>query len=355
MTRPLIVRRLGRVEYEDGLAMQHALFDARHAGAVADTLLLLEHPPVLTLGRGADGHNIVAPPDRLAAEGIEIFETDRGGDVTYHGPGQLVGYPILDLKPDRQDVRRYVRELEEVLLRTLATYGVTGGRIPKWTGVWIGEETDPAARKIAAIGVHLARWITTHGFALNVTTNLAHFGLIVPCGIAERGVSSLQREGVQVSREEVEAVIARHFADVFGWAAEERDVDRTSISLVVRQEGRLWLLRRTEQRGGFWQLPTGHVEAGESPLEAAQRELFEETGLRAEPRPLGYVHAFVRPAPAGTAPLFYREHAFVVEAPQGFTPRLDPGEHDAAELVEPAAAIARLPFRGLRRAVELAR
>lgn len=211
--RLLDVRRLGRVPYAEALALQRALVDDRKAGRIPDTLLFVEHPHVLTLGVRGDGgrSHILATDEALAARGIEVHETGRGGDITYHGPGQLVGYPIIDLNPDRRDVHRYVRDLEAVLIRTAADYGVSAGRIEGLTGVWVGNE------KLAAIGVRIARWITSHGFALNVTTDLDHFDLIVPCGIADRGVTSLARLlGRLVETDEVENRIIEHFANIFG-------------------------------------------------------------------------------------------------------------------------------------------
>src|SRR6267378_1427749 len=172
--------------YEDGLAAQRLLVEARAAGLVPDTLLLLEHPRVVTLGRGAKPQNVLWTPEQLRARGFELFETDRGGDVTYHGPGQLVGYPILDLKPDRKDVRKYVASVEEVLIRTAADFGVRAQRVAGRVGIW------NAAGKIAAIGVHISRWITSHGFALNVSTDLLDFAAIVPCGISDAAVTSLE-------------------------------------------------------------------------------------------------------------------------------------------------------------------
>ncbi len=187
--RDIEIRRLGVVPYADGLELQRQLVEQRKAGSIPDQLLLLEHPPVITLGVRTrnDRSHVVATQETLVEEGVEVFESGRGGDVTYHGPGQLVGYPILDLRPDRCDVHRYVRDLEEVLIRTAAAFGITAGRSQGMTGAWVGEE------KLAAIGVRIARWITSHGFALNVSTNLAHFGLIVPCGITDRGVTSLEK------------------------------------------------------------------------------------------------------------------------------------------------------------------
>jgi lipoyl(octanoyl) transferase len=210
--RELEVRRLGLVPYDEALAMQRQLVEERRAGRVPDLLLLLQHPAVITLGVKGDGGrtNIVATDARLAELGIGVHETGRGGDVTYHGPGQIVGYPILDLKPDRCDVHRYVRDLEEVMIRVCVDYGVTAGRIKGLTGTWVGAE------KIGAIGVRLSRWITSHGFAFNVSTDLDHFNLIVPCGISDRGVTSLERTaGRHLSFSEVEDAVVRRFQDVF--------------------------------------------------------------------------------------------------------------------------------------------
>lgn len=210
--RPIEVRRLGVVPYGDALALQRALAEDRKAARVEDTLLLLEHPHVLTLGVRGDGGraHILASAESLAARGVEVFETGRGGDVTYHGVGQIVGYPIVDLKPDRCDVHRYVRDIEEVLIRTAGDYGIAAGRIKGLTGVWVGNE------KLAAIGVRISRWVTSHGFAFNVSTDLSYFNLIVPCGIADRGVTSLKKLlGCDVDRAEVEDRIVRHFCDVF--------------------------------------------------------------------------------------------------------------------------------------------
>jgi lipoyl(octanoyl) transferase len=208
--RPLLVRRLGRIPYARGLEIQAQLVAERQAGRAPDTLLLLEHDPVFTLGRNARPESLLVPEADLRAKGFELFETGRGGDVTYHGPGQLVGYPILDLAPDRRDVHRYVRDLEEVMIRTCADYGIAAQRIAALTGTWVGQE------KIGAIGVRIARWVTSHGLAFNVATDLAPFALIVPCGIKERGVTSLQRLlGHEVALAEVMERVAAHFAAVF--------------------------------------------------------------------------------------------------------------------------------------------
>ncbi len=215
-SRTLTVRRLGRVGYREAAALQQQLVEDRRAGRAGDTLLLLEHPPVITLGvrtRGQRAH-VVASPDELTAAGVDVHDTGRGGDVTYHGPGQLVGYPILDLRPDRCDVHRYVRDLEEVLIRAAAAVGVQAGRVAGLTGVWAGAAGREA--KVAAIGVRISRWITSHGFALNVDADLRNFALIVPCGIADRGVTSLETlAGRPLPGAAVEAAVVAAFAAVF--------------------------------------------------------------------------------------------------------------------------------------------
>jgi len=200
----------GLVDYADALSLQEGLVARRKLNEVADTLLLLEHPHVITLGRSAKRENVIVADNNREGCGVELFETGRGGDVTYHGPGQLVGYPILNLAPDRCDVRRYVRDLEEVLIRTAAEFSIEATRIPGLTGVWVGDE------KLAAIGVRISRWVTMHGFALNVATDLDYFGLIVPCGISDHGVTSIEKTlGKQVAIEDVTSHVVKHFADVF--------------------------------------------------------------------------------------------------------------------------------------------
>jgi lipoyl(octanoyl) transferase len=208
--RSLHVRRLARIRYAEGLDLQARLVKERQAGEIPDTLLLLEHDPVFTLGRNARKDNVLLAEETLRARGFDVFESGRGGDVTYHGPGQVVGYPILDLSPDRRDVHRYVRDLEEVMIRCCAEYGVDAGRVEGLTGTWVGND------KVGAIGVRISRWVTSHGFALNVSTDLAPFGLIVPCGIRGRGVTSLEQVlGQPVPLDGVMTRLAVHFGGVF--------------------------------------------------------------------------------------------------------------------------------------------
>lgn len=218
--RALQVRRLGLVPYAEALELQRRLVDDRKANRIPDTLLLLHHPHVLTIGVKKDGRShILATPDRLSALGVDVFETGRGGDVTYHGPGQLVGYPIIDLNPDRRDVHRYVRDLEEVMIRVCRDYDVDAARIKGLSGTWVpSRHADPRAdEKIGAIGVRISRWVTSHGFAFNVTTDVDFFNLIVPCGIADRGVTSLSAQtGRPVDLTEVEDRVVDRFCEVFG-------------------------------------------------------------------------------------------------------------------------------------------
>jgi lipoyl(octanoyl) transferase len=225
--REIEVRRLGLVRYADALDLQKQLVADRQANRIPDQLLLLQHPPVITLGVKSrdDRSHVLATSEALERDGVELFETGRGGDVTYHGPGQLVGYPIIDLRPDRCDVHRYVRDLEEALIRMAASFGVTAVRLPGLTGAWVGQA------KLAAIGVRIARWITSHGFAFNVTTNLDHFKLIVPCGIADKGVTSLAQLLLRdVPVIEVEDAAVAAISDVFERVA----VPRAGVGPTVR-------------------------------------------------------------------------------------------------------------------------
>ncbi len=207
----LFLLNLSAEPYQKALDLQHRLVAARREGQIGDVLILLEHPPVITLGRRGDKRNIVASPELLARLGIEVHRVERGGDVTYHGPGQLVGYPILDLRGHRQDVGWYMHSLEEVLIRALSDFGVEGGRLEGRIGVWIGD------KNIAALGARIEEWITYHGFALNVCPNLSHFDLIVPCGYRGMGVTSMEEVlGETPGMSEVRSSVAQRFGQVFG-------------------------------------------------------------------------------------------------------------------------------------------
>ena len=218
MTAPqLLVVDLGHVPYADALELQRAAARARITGAIPqDLLILVEHPPVVTLGRSSRDHHLVASAELLRARGVELFEVERGGDVTFHGPGQLVGYPIVDLKRHRQDLHWYLRQVEQALIQALGTYGVDAERSAGYTGVWVGD--DRGSRKLASIGVHARDWVTWHGFALNVTTDLSYFDLIVPCGIAGVTMTSLAREAgvTELPLHDVGERVAAAFGDVFG-------------------------------------------------------------------------------------------------------------------------------------------
>ncbi|HUY13858.1 MAG TPA: lipoyl(octanoyl) transferase LipB [Terriglobia bacterium] len=211
------VEQYGMVTYQDGLDLQGERIAQHKAQEIPDTLILLEHPHVFTLGRNARRENLLVSPDWLQKAGVQLFETDRGGDITYHGPGQLVGYPIFDLTRHRRDIAWYMRSVEEALIRLAADYGIKAARIPGVTGVWLGNE------KLAALGVHVSRWITSHGFALNVNTDLRYFRWIVPCGIPDKGVTSLRRLlGRKVSMQEVRERVIEHFSAVFGLEMEAK-------------------------------------------------------------------------------------------------------------------------------------
>jgi lipoyl(octanoyl) transferase len=220
--RVLSVLHAGVVPYPEAVALQARLVEDRRAGRIGDTLVLLEHPPVITLGARTHGRSthIVASDEQLQREGVTVHQSGRGGDVTYHGPGQLVGYPILELRAERRDVHRYVRDLETALIVALAAFGIEGKRVAGLSGVWVGDEGRE--EKVAAIGVRISRWITSHGFALNVATDLQHFDFIVPCGIADRGVTSIERHlGRAVRMADVEAAVVAGMREVFATPASQ--------------------------------------------------------------------------------------------------------------------------------------
>lgn len=202
------VRDLGRMAYAPALDVQRTLVDRRKRGEIPDQLVFVEHPHVITLGRNAHQENVLASKELLARAGVELQETNRGGDVTYHGPGQVVGYPIFDLRDWKRDVVAYVRAVEQAIIDTLGEFEITGGRLDGCTGVWVN------GAKVAAIGVHISRWVTSHGFALNVSTNLEYFRLIVPCGLT-KPVTSMQQLGRDTERHRVVQALARNFARVF--------------------------------------------------------------------------------------------------------------------------------------------
>lgn len=251
------VLQLGTLDYATGSRLQQRLVELRKAGQIGDTLLLLEHTPVITLGRNAKAANVIAPPELLTQRAVELFECDRGGDVTFHGPGQLVGYPIFDLRgfPSSDSKRKtlgaveYVRRLEEVLIRTCADFGVSTKRIAGLTGVWTISDREEA--KIAALGVHISRGVTSHGFALNVNTDLSFFDLIIPCGIDSKPVTSIEKElGKQVPLQDVAHSISRNFGVVFEsqilWLETLDALLGQSVGVPMRPPAELRQLRKEE-------------------------------------------------------------------------------------------------------------
>jgi lipoyl(octanoyl) transferase len=235
----IVVCHLGRVDYEPAWTlqeqMQERLISAKRADpprTLPHVLLLLEHPPVYTIGKSGDADNLLVSEEQLDAMGATFHRIGRGGDITYHGPGQLVGYPLFDLDRFFTDLGRYLRTLEEIIIRTCAEHGVTGTRVDGRTGVWVGPDDSGLERKICAMGVRCSRWVTMHGFAFNVTTNLDHFGHIVPCGINDRGVTSLAAEGGDgVELDTVRAPVVRHFSDLFDADVTERRGDEARAFL----------------------------------------------------------------------------------------------------------------------------
>jgi len=249
------VLHLGLVPYATALQLQRTLMDLRKAGRVENTLLLLEHPPVITLGRNAKLSNVIAPPEFLAQKGVELFDIDRGGDVTFHGPGQLVAYPIFDLRSfdPRIGAVEFVRRLEEVLIRTCGDFGVGAQRIKGLTGVWTYALRNKPEAKIAAIGVHISRSVTTHGFALNINTDLDFFSLIVPCGITGKPVTSMQKElGRAIPLQEVAHSITRNFSTVFQsqilWLETLEALRGPTVGVPMKLPDELRQLRNEEDR-----------------------------------------------------------------------------------------------------------
>ncbi len=327
MSRTCELRNLHLVTYENGMHLQQKLVALRQAEAIPDQLLLLEHPPVITLGRGGDAANLLASPDALRQQGVRFYETTRGGDITYHGPGQIVGYPIIHLGEGNRDVRKYVAKLEEVLIRAVGEYGISATRADGKRGIWVGNE------KIAAIGVRIARWVTSHGFALNVNTNLEHFRLITPCGIQGCAVTSISQQiGRSVSTDEVREVLAHKFAEVFDRKIISRPETIQLVKVMVHDDHRVLLLHRRPERGNFWQPITGSIEDGETPLETARREIIEETGNRSEPEALGLHQSFMIEsqylASRYPAPIIASEVGFVAHLPAESVIHIDAEEHD---------------------------
>jgi lipoyl(octanoyl) transferase len=333
--RPAQFRRMGRVLYSAGLRMQKAMSTYVREEASPDQILILEHNPVFTLGRNAARSDIHVDDAFLETRGVEVFETDRGGQVTYHGPGQIVVYPICSLRGPRQDLGRFVRGLEEVMIRTAADFGVEARRLKGLPGVWV--ETPRGPEKLGALGVHLQHWTSTHGLAFNVAPDLDHFKWITPCGITDKGVCSLQSllgpDAPDWSR--AADRLQFHLAEVLALEAAPVPPPTRSISALTWRKGPtgpeiLMMLRRPEQ-GLWWSSVTGMLEPQESLESGAVREVLEETGLRGNLRSLDFNHTFwVDPKLIGLPegePRFNTESCFQMEVPADAEVKLALDEH----------------------------
>jgi lipoyl(octanoyl) transferase len=333
--RPAQFHRLGHVLYSAGLRMQGAMAAHVRVPGRPDQILILEHNPVFTLGRNATRGDIHVTDEFLQSRGVEVHPTDRGGQVTYHGPGQIVVYPVCNLHGGREDVGRLVRGLEEAMIRTAADYGIPSFRLPEFPGVWV--DTPRGQEKLGALGIHLSRWITTHGIAFNVAPDLAHFRWITPCGITDKGVCSL-RSLLGSACPTWDAAADRlqiHLAEVMGFDLRPVPPPSRSVLALTWRRGPagpqvLMMLRRPET-GLWWGSVTGRMEPGETPEETATRELMEETGLAGRLEPLHFQHTFwIDPAilslPEGD-PRFNTETCFHVEVPATAEVALAPQEH----------------------------
>jgi lipoyl(octanoyl) transferase len=345
------LRNLHLVTYENGMRLQQKLVELRQGDEIDDQLLLLEHPPVITLGRGGDARNLLAAPQVLQSQRVRFYETTRGGDITYHGPGQLVGYPIIHLGEGRRDVRKYVTALEEVLIRTVAEYGITAARVDGRRGIWVGNE------KIAAIGVRIARWVTSHGFALNVNTNLDYFRLITPCGIRGSGVTSISRMiGREVPLDDVREIVAAKFAEVFDREMRPREESVRLVKVMVHDGERVLLLHRRPERGNFWQPITGSIEDGEAPPATARRELSQETGHDGVPEDLGLQQSFMIEShylsSKFSQPVIATEIGFAARVDGAAGIRMDAEEHDDFGWFTFAEAYERIRWSDDREALE---
>ena len=335
LPRPAQLRRFGMVLYPAGLRMQQAL--AREVGEkdLPDQLIILEHDPVFTLGRNATPADIHMSEDFLATQGVSVHRTDRGGEVTYHGPGQIVAYPICNLRGGREDVGRLVRGLEEAMIRTAADFGVVADRLPGAPGIWV--DTPRGPEKLGAIGLHLSRWISTHGIAFNVRPNLDHFRWITPCGFTDKGVCSLASllgDGAP-TWEEAADFLQGHLIHYLALDLQPVRPPTRSVSALTWRRGvagpEILMMLRVPEHGFWWQSVTGMMEPGETPEETAHRELQEETGLRGSLRSLDFAHTFwVDPAILGFPegePRFNTELCFAMEVSRDAEVVLAPDEH----------------------------
>ncbi|HTL99309.1 MAG TPA: lipoyl(octanoyl) transferase LipB [Holophagaceae bacterium] len=351
------LRRFGKVFYGAGLRMQKALADFVREGGRPDQLVLLEHDPVFTLGRNATRADILVAPDFLDANGVGVHETDRGGEITYHGPGQIVAYPICNLGGGREDVGRLVRGLEEAMIRAAADFGVKAGRLKGAPGIWV--DTPRGLEKLGAVGLHLSRWITTHGIAFNVDPFLPHFRWIVPCGFTDKGVCSLRSllGDACPSFETAMDHLQRHLCEVLALDLQPVRESSRSVSALTWRRGprgpEILMMLRQPQHGRWWSSVTGMVEPGEAAEAACFRELEEETGLaplRLEPLELS--HSFwVDPAVVrfpDPEPRFNTETCFHAEVAPDAAVRLETGEHETFRWCPPSEALGLMRWEGAK-------
>jgi len=361
--RPAQLRRFGRVFYPAGLRMQKALAEHVSAEDRPDQLVILEHDPVFTLGRNATPADIHMSDDFLKAQGVSVHRTDRGGEVTYHGPGQIVAYPICNLRGGREDVGRLVRGLEEAMIRTARDFGVVADRLPGAPGIWV--DTPRGPEKLGAIGLHLSRWISTHGIAFNVRPNLDHFRWITPCGFTDKGVCSLgSLLGEAAPTWEAAADrLQAHLVELLALDLQPSREPSRSVSALTWRRGasgpEVLMMLRVPEHGLWWQSVTGMMEPGETPEQTAHRELAEETGLTGTLRPLGLSHSFwVDPAIVrfpDAEPRFNTEVCFAMEVAPEAQVRLEPLEHSEYFWCGLDEAQDRMKWEGSKAAVALLR
>ncbi|HJV48254.1 MAG TPA: lipoyl(octanoyl) transferase LipB [Geothrix sp.] len=366
--RPAQLRRFGRVFYPAGLRMQKALAEYVNAEDRPDQLVILEHDPVFTLGRNATPADIHMSDDFLRAQGVSVHRTDRGGEVTYHGPGQIVAYPICNLRGGREDVGRLVRGLEEAMIRTAADFGVVADRLKGAPGIWVETakyRKGGGLEKLGAIGLHLSRWISTHGIAFNVRPNLDHFRWITPCGFTDKGVCSLASllgDAAPTWQEAADRLQAHLVACLALDLQPTREPSRSVSALTWRRSAtgpEILMMLRVPAHGLWWQSVTGMMEPGEVPEQTAHRELMEETGLTGTLRPLDLAHSFwVDPSIVrfpDAEPRFNTETCFSMEVAPRAEVRLEPAEHSEYLWCGLDEAQERMKWEGSKAAVGLLR
>ena len=341
--------------------MQKALAEYVKEEGRPDQLVMLEHNPVFTLGRNATRADILVTPEFLEQQGVEVSETDRGGEVTYHGPGQIVVYPICNLRGGREDVGRLVRGLEEAMIRTAAHFGIQAERLKGAPGIWV--ETERGLEKLGAVGLHLSRWITTHGIAFNVDPYLPHFRWIVPCGFTDKGVCSLRSllgktcPSFETAMDQLEL----HLCEVLSLDLQPVRNPSRSVSALTWRRGaagvEILMMLRQPHHGCWWQSVTGMMEPGESPEQTAHRELLEETGLAGHLEPLGLEHSFwVDPAVVrfpDPEPRFNTETCFAMEVDAAAEVALNLEEHSEFIWCGIEEAHARMKWEGSKAALRL--